>query len=107
AVTFTGFASRDDMPAIYRQADIFVLPSQDEGMSIALLEAMASQLPVVVTDVGGTAELVQDGVNGHVVPWADVSVLTEALTKLVRDERVRRQMGKESLRVAKQFSWSA
>jgi glycosyltransferase involved in cell wall biosynthesis len=107
AVTFTGFVPRNDMPAVYRQTDIFVLPSQNEGMSIALLEAMASGLPVVVTDTGGTAELVQDEVDGYVVPWADVLALTRVLATLVQDEQLRQRMGKESRRVAQQFDWSS
>jgi glycosyltransferase involved in cell wall biosynthesis len=95
------------MPAVYRQADIFVLPSQNEGMSIALLEAMASGLPVVVTDTGGTAELVREGVNGHVVSWADVPTLAGVLARLVHDREIRLRMGRESRRIAKRFSWSA
>jgi glycosyltransferase involved in cell wall biosynthesis len=107
AVSFTGFVPRDEMPAIYRRADIFVLPSQNEGMSIALLEAMASGLPVVVTDTGGTAELVQENVNGHIVPWHNVQALTKALATLVRDEVTRSRMGRENRQIATQFSWSA
>ncbi|HXV99089.1 MAG TPA: glycosyltransferase family 4 protein [Anaerolineae bacterium] len=106
-VNFIGFVSRNDMPTVYPQADIFVLASQNEGMSIALLEAMASGLPVVVTDTGGTAELVREDLNGYTVPWADVSKLTEALAKLVKDQEIRQQMGRESRRVASQFSWPA
>jgi glycosyltransferase involved in cell wall biosynthesis len=106
-VTFAGFVPREEMPAVYRQADVFVLPSQNEGMSIALLEAMASGLPVVVTDTGGTAELVREGVNGHVVSWADVPALTEAMARLVHERETRQRMGRESRRIAKRFSWSA
>jgi glycosyltransferase involved in cell wall biosynthesis len=107
AVTFTGFVPRHDMPMLYRRADIFVLPSQNEGMSIALLEAMASGLPVVVTDTaGGTTELVQDEVNGYVVPWADVWALTRALAMLVNDKEGRSHMGCNSRRMVKSFSWS-
>jgi glycosyltransferase involved in cell wall biosynthesis len=106
-VNFIGFVARNDMQTIYPQADIFVLPSQNEGMSIALLEAMASGLPVVVTDTGGTAELVQEGLNGYIVPWADVSKLTEALTKLVVNQEIRQRMGHESRRIAARFSWPA
>lgn len=105
AVTFAGFVAREEMPTVYRQADIFVLPSQNEGMSNALLEAMASGLPVVVTNTGGTAELVVEGTHGHVVPWGDVSALTEALAALVRDENTRRRMGHECRQRAMQFPW--
>jgi glycosyltransferase involved in cell wall biosynthesis len=107
AVNFTGFVSRADMPNVYRQADIFALPSQNEGMSIALLEAMASGLPVVVTDTGGTLELVQQGTNGFVVSWADVSALTTVLARLVQDGQTRHQYGIESRRTAIRFAWSA
>ncbi|MDQ7030148.1 MAG: glycosyltransferase family 4 protein [Ardenticatenia bacterium] len=107
AVTFMGFVSREVMPAIYQQADVFVLPSQNEGMSIALLEAMASGLPVVVTNTGGTAELVREGVNGYIVPWADVPALVKALSKLISNQEVRQRMGKESRRIAERFSWKS
>jgi phosphatidyl-myo-inositol dimannoside synthase len=106
-VNFTGSVPSDHMPEVYSQADIFVLPSQNEGMSIALLEAMASGLPVIVTDTGGTAELVQQAVNGFVVAWGDVGALTNALATLVRDDQVRQRMGKESRQIATRFSWSA
>jgi glycosyltransferase involved in cell wall biosynthesis len=106
AVTFTGFVPRDDMPHLYRQSDIFVLPSQNEGMSIALLEALASGLPVVVTDVGGTEELVQPGVNGFVVPWADVEALSQSLEKLVVDPLLRQKLGNTSRAQAARFSWT-
>lgn len=105
AVTFAGFVPRERMPAVYREADVFVLPSQQEGMSIALLEAMAAGLPVIVTDTGGTAELVTQGENGEIVPWADVPALTRALQGSLNAEGRRRQMGRESRKRAMQFGW--
>jgi glycosyltransferase involved in cell wall biosynthesis len=105
AVTFKGFLSREQMPPIYREADVFALPSQQEGMSIALLEAMASGLPVIVTETGGTAELVTQGQNGEIVPWSDVPALAEALQNLLKAEGLRRHMGAESRRRALQFGW--
>ncbi len=106
AVTFTGYVPHHEMLALYHQADIFALPSQNEGMSIALLEAMAAGLPVIVTATGGTTELVQPGQNGYVVPWANVPELTTALGMLGQDACARRRMGRESQRLAAQFSWS-
>lgn len=105
AVTFAGFVPRERMPAVYREADVFVLPSQQEGMSIALLEAMAAGLPVIVTDTGGTAELVSEGENGEIVPWADVQALTRALHGSLNAEDRRRRMGRESRKRAMQFGW--
>jgi phosphatidylinositol alpha-1,6-mannosyltransferase len=103
SVTFTGFVPRKDMPALYRQSDIFVLPSQNEGMSIALLEAMASGLPVVVTYTGGTEELL-DG-NGIVVRWADSQNLADALAELSASLETRQRLGARSREIACQFSW--
>ena len=107
AVTFRGFVPRERMPQVYHEADLFVLPSQHEGMSIALLEAMASGLPVIVTDTGGTAELVTQGHNGDIVPWADVPALADAMRRLLISSEQRSRMGEESRRRALAFSWRA
>ncbi len=105
-VEFKGMVSREDMPEIYRQANIFVLPSQSEGMSVALLEALASGLPVVVSDTGGTHELVSPGENGLVVRWADVEGLAQALERMVKDMPLRENMGRAARQTALRFSWS-
>ena len=107
AITFMGYVPRERMSQVYQAADIFVLPSQQEGMSIALLEAMASGLPVIVTQTGGTDELVTKGLNGDIVSWADVPALTQALKTLVEDEEARIRMGAESRRRAIRFGWPA
>jgi len=105
AVDFRGYVARDRIADVYRDADAFVLASQNEGMSIALLEAMASALPVVVTRAGGTAELVVDGVNGLIVRWADVAGLSATLQRLAADEALRQTMAEANRRRAQDFSW--
>jgi phosphatidylinositol alpha-1,6-mannosyltransferase len=105
-VHFLGFVPRQAMPDVYRQADIFVLPSQSEGMSIALLEAMASGLPVVVTNTGGTQELITPEKNGLVVVWADIEGLARALKRLVEDGNLRERMSLANRQTALKFSWS-
>ena len=63
-VKFQGYIPREEIPANYSQAHVFVLPSYNEGMSVATLEAMASGLPVIVSRTPGTEELVREGENG-------------------------------------------
>jgi len=74
-------------------ADIFVLPSRSEGFSNALIEAMASSLPVVATDVGGNAEAVNDGITGFVVPPEDPAAISAAILRLLSDPLQAKAMG--------------
>jgi glycosyltransferase involved in cell wall biosynthesis len=74
-------------------ADIFVLPSRSEGFSNAIVEAMASALPVVATNVGGNAEAVKDGVSGFLVPSDDPAALSAAITRLLSDSSQAKAMG--------------
>lgn len=85
--------SRNDVPELLRSLDIFVLPSLGEGISNTILEAMASGLPVIATDVGGNAELVIDGETGILVPAADPSAMVNAIQYYVDHPNVRRQHG--------------
>jgi phosphatidyl-myo-inositol dimannoside synthase len=106
-VRFFGYVPREEIACHYAAAHVFVLPSYNEGMSVALLEAMASGLPVIVTPTGGTVELVDPGVNGFIFDWADVNSLTGYLRRLALDRSIIRRMGAASqLRVAS-FTWSA
>ena len=106
-VRFLGYVPRDRIAAHYAAAHVFVLPSYNEGMSVALLEAMAAGLAVVVTPTGGTDELVEPEVNGLVFHWADVGALTAQLRRLARDRSLARKMGEASRRRAKDFSWDS
>jgi glycosyltransferase involved in cell wall biosynthesis len=74
-------------------ADIFVLPSRSEGFSNAIIEAMASSLPVVATDVGGNAEAVEDGITGFLVPPEDPDALSAAILRLLSDPSQAKAMG--------------
>jgi len=85
--------SRDDIPDILRELDVFVLPSLGEGISNTILEAMASSLPVIATRVGGNAELVDDGHTGLLVPASDVDAMAHAIATYARDATLRQRHG--------------
>jgi glycosyltransferase involved in cell wall biosynthesis len=104
-VHFLGYVSREKIAEHYGAAHVFVLPSYNEGMSVALLEAMASGLAVLVTPTGGTPELVEDGVNGKIFKWADVGHLTSLLRGLAMDRATVRRMGEASRLRVGSFSW--
>lgn len=100
--------SRRDVPELLRAADIGVLCSHEEGFSNAVLEGMAAGLAMVVSDVGGNAEAVVDGVTGLVVPPRQPAQLGQALLSLVLDALRRQEMGRSGrLRVEQTFSMSA
>jgi sugar transferase (PEP-CTERM/EpsH1 system associated) len=84
---------RQDIPDLLKQMDVFVLPSLVEGISNTVLEAMATGLPVVATDVGGTRELVRDGVTGGLVPSDDIDALTGRIRGYVVDKSLRERHG--------------
>jgi glycosyltransferase involved in cell wall biosynthesis len=90
-VRFLGEVS--DVPTLLGRARLFVLPSQTEGVSLTILEAMARGLPVVATHVGGNPEVVQSGVSGLLVPARDPAALAQALLSVYRDADMGRRLG--------------
>ncbi len=94
---------RDDVSEILGAADFFVLPSvAGEGLPNVILEAMACSKPVIACDVGGSAEAVQDGVNGFVVPPKNVDALAEALQRLLADPELVKTFSASSRRIAEE-----
>lgn len=95
----------DDTAPFLRAGDVFVLPSDAEGLSNALLEAQASGLPAVVTDVGAARDVVRDGITGLLVPPGDRAALGDALHALVEDRDRRVSMGRAARqRMLRDFS---
>jgi glycosyltransferase involved in cell wall biosynthesis len=98
---------QDDMPSTLAQTDIFCLPSYREGVPNALLEACASGVPIVTTNVPGCRDVVRHGVNGLLVPPRDSRALANALETLLTDPALRSTMGKAGREIAlDQFSLS-
>jgi colanic acid/amylovoran biosynthesis glycosyltransferase len=99
-VKFVGPVARDETPALYRQAHIFVLASvvtatgEEEGQSVALAEAQASGLPVIATLIGGIPESVSDGRSGLLVPQRDPQALASALTWMIEHQEAWGQMSR-------------
>ena len=104
-VRFHGYVPRQYIADHYASADVFVLASFNEGMSVATLEAMAAGLPLVVTRTGGTSDLVVEGVNGLTFDWGDVYSLSSHLLALANDRVLARRMGAASRHRAGQFTW--
>ncbi|HLC00775.1 MAG TPA: glycosyltransferase family 4 protein, partial [Candidatus Bathyarchaeia archaeon] len=90
---FLGDVKENMLPTLYNCADVFVLPSVQEGQGIALLEAQASAKPVVAFNVGGVREAVREGESGLLVERGNSSLLAEAILKLLSDSSLRRKMG--------------
>ena len=90
-VTLLGY--RQDVPDILAAADVFVMPSLSEGLPLALVEAMAAGLPVVVSDVGGVPEVAVAGREAILVPPADPTRLAAGLAALMRNRDARAEMG--------------
>lgn len=99
SVRFTGY--REDVPDLLCASDIFVLASLKEGFPYTILEAMAAGRPVVATDVGGNKEAVLDGVTGIIVEPKNVEQLSAAVSSLVSDEAVRKEMGAKGVQRVK------
>jgi glycosyltransferase involved in cell wall biosynthesis len=91
-VQWLGF--RDDVPELLAASDIFALPSVDEPFGRAIVEAMASEKPVVATRSGGVPEIVVEDETGLLVPPGDDRELAVALGRLAESEGLRRRMGK-------------
>jgi len=106
-VVFAGRLHGAALSRCYQRADCFVLPSLAESFSMALLEAMASGLPVVAARTGGIPELVEDGVNGRLVEPGDVQALASGLTWMLESPQRRHHIGRVNReKICADYSWS-
>ncbi len=94
AVTFLGYQPQDAVAGILEEADMLVLASFAEGVPVVLMEAMASRIPVIASQVAGVGELVKDGENGFLVSPGDVITLTDRLDRLLSDPALCADMGR-------------
>ena len=103
-VEVTGRVDPEDMPQMYRRSDLFVSASMQEGMSNAMLEAMASGLPIITTRCEGVEELVTG--NGLVVEQASADAIARAIRQLADDPPLRKQMSEAARKQAERYAWS-
>ena len=99
-VTFYGLCN--NVPQALIQMDIYVQPSRNEGIGLALMEASAQKLPLVGSNIGGIPEIIEDGVNGFLFPVEDIEKLAEILYNLCTDPNLRKEVGERSYKSLKE-----
>ena len=106
-VIFTGFVEEDKKPLYFKAADIFCLPSTTmaESFGIVNLEAMASGIPIVASNLGGIPDIVKHGVNGLLAEPGNDQNLADALSYLLKNEKLRNKMGITGKEFVKEYSW--
>jgi glycosyltransferase involved in cell wall biosynthesis len=104
-VHFTGRLDRDAMAALYRQADVVLNPSHADNMPNSLLEAMASGVPVVSTNVGGVPYMVRDGETALLVPPGDAPAMAAAAERLLADAALWQQLAAAGLAEVRRYTW--
>ncbi len=104
-VTFLGKRSQDTLPYYYSASEAVVVPSFYESFGMVALEAMACGKPVVASQVGGLAFIVQDGITGFTVPVDDPEALAERLTLLIKNPELKEGMSNQAAALAQEFRW--
>ena len=104
-VTFLGAKDQDVLPAYYAVADMVVMPSHYESFGMVALEAMAMGTPVIASEVGGLAHLIQHSINGFHVPSRDPEALAERILQLLQEPGLRKQLGHNAWVYAQQYAW--
>ncbi len=103
--TFLGRRDQDELPYYYSAADVCIVPSHYESFGMVALEALACGTPVVASRVGGLTYIVEDGVNGFLVPTGDSAALAHRIAQLLQDCQLRRQMGLYGMELARDYAW--
>ena len=103
---YTGSLHHEELASAYASADFFVFPSTTDTFGNVVIEAQASGLPVIVSDVGGPRDLVEDGVDGLITKGQDLDALTNAIKLLAGDAELRKKMGEASRARVAERDWS-
>ena len=107
---FSGDLRDGELKTVYQEADLFVMPSMPRGEKrgriwFRLLEAASHGLPVIAHDTGGVKDAVRHGRNGFLIDPDEPESLTECIGSLIKDENLRKEMGKQGVKWASSHSW--
>jgi len=102
---FTWLPFQEDIREIETAADILVLPSDEEALGLCIMEAMSLAIPVVVSDSGGSTELIENGISGLTMSGGDAASLADCMRHLAQNVTLRGEMGRNArLRIRTMFS---
>ena len=104
-VNFVGKIPNDKVPEYMAASDVFVLPSLSEGFPVVVVEAMASGLPIIATDVGGLSEIVKDGENGFLVEPKNTNEIAEKILSLLEADMLRERISENNREKAREYGW--
>lgn len=111
-IELTGWITNEDLEALYCNCSFFVLPAvydkhgDTEGLGVVMIEAMSHCKPVIASNIGGITDVVDDGLNGILVPAGDAAALAAAMMKLIANDDLRRKMGKKAKEIVdERFNW--
>ena len=102
-VEFCGWVTGKEKSEKLQSADLFVLPSYNEGLPVAILEAMAASLPIISTYVGGIPDIIKNGENGFLIKPGDVDGLIESIVTLLQDDVLRNKIAVQNANMAREY----
>lgn len=105
-VTFTGRVDNQDMPSLYRSADVMINPSLADNMPLSILEALASGIVVVSTNVGGVPYLVEHGKTALLVPAQDPAAMADAILAVLIDPAIAKHLREAGMESVQQYAWA-
>ena len=106
-ISMIGKLDNDAIPDVMVSSDMLVLPSYAEGFPMTFLEAMASGLPIITSDDGANPEIIEDGINGLIIPLHDVQTLSQRMTECYNDKSLNERMGQNNLKKVTDYTWDS